>query len=241
VPELTELLKEQRPTGSRSKRYGRFSRMGSDRGVSDPGTALTTGTAESRDATMQSLTAVRDERAALLFAYSPRPSIDHRGLLSVDLSACHRGAWRLKGARGRASAARSVYRGEWCAPRRTALLRAAAGTAAGAYSHALRPATALAEPIRLGVMRALDQAARPACRGALPRAPPEGARDRSTRATRGRARAGARSDTPMRCSCIRERTRSSPATSKSLLARYRPLRRSWSTAVIGIVARRRSS
>jgi hypothetical protein len=90
--------------------------------------ALAGGTPQSRGAILQAIELVRDERATPLFAYI-LGHVDHRGPLApVYLSAIESlGALRDPEAIEPLKAA--LYRGEWWAPRRTALLRGAAATA----------------------------------------------------------------------------------------------------------------
>ena len=148
--------------------------------------ALTSGTPQSRDAIMQSIGLVRDERATPLFAYI-LGHVDHRGALGAGLPARHRIARRA--ARSRRASRRCATRstkGEWWAPRRTAALRHAAAAGAGAHRHAGRhcrarggdrrrlarrprrgaPHRACAAPARAGVRRSDDAAASAAGRRA---------------------------------------------------------------------------
>jgi len=90
--------------------------------------ALIGGTAKSQEAIMQSLGAVRDERAAPLFAYILR-HVDHRGQLrSVYLRAIEALA-ALRDPVGLPELKAALHRGEWWAPGRTRLLRTAAAAA----------------------------------------------------------------------------------------------------------------
>ena len=100
---------------------------------------------------MQSLGAVRDERAAPLFAYILR-NVDHRGQLrSVYLRAIE-ALGALKDPMAVPELKAALHRGEWWAPGRTRLLRTAAAAALA------RIGTAEASTI-------LDDAARTGSRG----------------------------------------------------------------------------
>ena len=77
---------------------------------------------------MQAIGLVRDERTTPLFTYILR-HIDHRGpLRPVYLSAIE-SLGALRDPEAIEPLKEAVHRGEWWAPRRTALLRAAAATA----------------------------------------------------------------------------------------------------------------
>jgi hypothetical protein len=127
LPDLTMLLADTAPQVQREAVRAILS-IGTDAAYAVLQQALTSGTALSRDTIMLAISPLRDERATPLFAYI-LSHIDHRGPLQpVYLRAIESlGALRdpeaieaLKGA---------LYRGEWWAPRRTALLRQAAATA----------------------------------------------------------------------------------------------------------------
>lgn len=90
--------------------------------------ALLGGTSRSREAIMQALGSVRDERATPVLVHL-LDTVSHRG----PLGWIYARALDLLG-QGRDSEAlpaleTALYRGEWWAPRRTAALRAAAATA----------------------------------------------------------------------------------------------------------------
>ena len=87
-----------------------------------------TGTTRSREAIMQSISLVRDERATPLFAYI-LGHVDHKGALgAVYLRAIESlGALRDPASVDPLKAA--LYKGEWWTPRRTSALRNAAAAA----------------------------------------------------------------------------------------------------------------
>ena len=92
--------------------------IGTDQALQVLQQALVNGTVTSPEAIMQSLSGVRDERAAPLFAYVLR-SVDHRGQLrSVCLRAIEALA-ALKDPIGVPALKAALHRGEWCAPGRT--------------------------------------------------------------------------------------------------------------------------
>ncbi|MSO30563.1 MAG: HEAT repeat domain-containing protein [Acidobacteria bacterium] len=127
LPELTELLNDSELQVQREA-VRAILKIGSDEAFQVLERVLTTGTAESRDAIMQWLGAVRDERAAPLFAHL-LGRVDHRGPLSSIYLRAIETLGALKDPAGVPALREALYRGEWWTPRRTALLRAAAGTA----------------------------------------------------------------------------------------------------------------
>jgi HEAT repeat protein len=90
--------------------------------------ALTNGTDRSRDAIMQSLSLIRDERVAALFAYMLR-HIDHRGRLAAVYARSIEALGGAKAPEAVAALKDALHRGEWWAPKRTAALRGAAAAA----------------------------------------------------------------------------------------------------------------
>src|SRR5439155_173123 len=82
----------------------------------------------SREAIMQSIGLVRDERAAPLFAYI-LGHIDHRGALAPVYLRAIESLGALRDPAGIAPLRDALYRGEWWAPRRTAALRGAVALA----------------------------------------------------------------------------------------------------------------
>src|SRR5439155_22608695 len=86
LPDLTELLDDNEPQVQREA-VRAILNIGTEKAFQILEQALTTGTTQSRDAIMQSISVVRDERATPLFAYIIE-HVDHRGpLAAVYLSA----------------------------------------------------------------------------------------------------------------------------------------------------------
>jgi len=126
LPDLTELLDDSEPRVQREA-VRAILNIGTDRAYQVLEQALATGTTASREAMMQAIALVRDERVTPLFAYILQ-HIDHRRLSSIYLRAIESlGALRDPEAVPPLTAA--LYRGEWWAPRRSALLRGAAAAA----------------------------------------------------------------------------------------------------------------
>ena len=127
LPDLTELLDDNEPQVQREA-VRAILNIGTDAAFRILEQALVSGTTASREAIMRSLGAVRDERAAPLFAYIIN-HVDHRGPLgSVYLKAIETLA-TLKDPEGSPALKTALYRGEWWAPRRSAALRRAAAGA----------------------------------------------------------------------------------------------------------------
>jgi hypothetical protein len=129
LPDLTELLDDNEPQVQREA-VRAILNIGTEAAYKILEQALTTGTLQSRDAIMQSIGTVRDERATPLFAYIIE-HVDHRGpLRAVYLSAIE-SLGALKDPAGIAPLTDALRKGEWWAPRRTAALRHAAAAALG--------------------------------------------------------------------------------------------------------------
>jgi hypothetical protein len=127
LPGLTELLDDSEPE-VRREAVRAILNIGSDSAFRVLEQALTNGTAAGREAIMHSLGHVRDERATPLFAYLLR-HVNHRGpLVSIHLRAIE-ALGTLKDPAGVPALKEALYRGEWWAPRRTALLRRTAAAA----------------------------------------------------------------------------------------------------------------
>jgi HEAT repeat protein len=140
--------------------------------------ALTTGSAHAREAIMQSLSLVRDERVTPLLAYILN-HIHYRGPLALVYLRAIDCLGAVRDPDGVAPLKEALYKGDWWAPRRTATLRAAA-------------ASALA---RIGTDEAfevLEQAASSRTRSVRNAVRPLLARSRTVE----RRRAGAREDKP---------------------------------------------
>jgi HEAT repeat protein len=127
LPDLTLLLDDSELQVQREAIRAMLN-IGTDEAYRTLQQALTNGTPQSREAIMQAIGLVRDERATPLFVYI-LGHVDHTGpLRPVYLRAVESlGALRDPEAVEPLTAA--LYRGEWWAPRRTAQLRAAAASA----------------------------------------------------------------------------------------------------------------
>jgi HEAT repeat protein len=124
LPELTELLNDSEPQVQREA-VRAILNIGTEGAYSVLEQALTRSTGQSREAIMHSLGAVRDERAAPLFAYVLR-HVDHRGSLRTFYLHAIERLGNFKGPEGVKALEEALHRGEWWAPRRTALIRRAA-------------------------------------------------------------------------------------------------------------------
>jgi hypothetical protein len=127
LPELTELLGDNEPQVQREA-VRAILNVGTDQAFDILQKALTTGSERSRDAIIQSISSVRDERAGPLFAYVLR-TVDHRGPLTSLYLRAIESLGALKDAKAVEPLKESLYRGEWWAPRRTTAIRAAAAAA----------------------------------------------------------------------------------------------------------------
>jgi len=127
LPELTELLDDTEPQVQREA-VRAILNIGTDKAFQVLQEALATGSVESRDAIMQCISSIRDERATPLVAYILR-NVDHKRLTSVYLRAIEQlGA--LKDPEAVQPLAEAFRRpGDWWAPRRTSALRTAAAAA----------------------------------------------------------------------------------------------------------------
>jgi hypothetical protein len=150
LPDLADLLDDTEPQVQREAVRAILD-IGTERAYRVLEQALAGGTSTSREAIMQSLSAVRDERATPMLAYI-LGHVDHRG----PLAGIYLRAIELLGAQRDPEAVpplrEALYRGEWWAPRRTAALRSAA-------------AAALARIGTPEAFAALEQAAREGSRG----------------------------------------------------------------------------
>jgi HEAT repeat protein len=171
LPDLTELLDDNEPQVQREA-VRAIMNIGNERAFRVLEQALVTGSETSREAIMRSLGAVRDERAAPLFAYI-LAHVDHRGRLSSIYARAIEALGTLKDPEGIPALKNALYRGEWWAPRRSAALRR---SAAAALARVGTPdATAvLEEAVKRG-----SRGVRAAARSALP----SGRRARDERAT----------------------------------------------------------
>ena len=164
LPELTELLDDTEPQVQREA-VRAILNIGTDKAFQVLQQALASGSANSRDAIMQSISSLRDERATPLVAYILR-NVDYRRLTSVYLRAIEQlGA--LKDPEAVQPLSEAFKRpGEWWAPRRTAALRMAA---AAALARVGTPeAFAVLEDAVTNGPRGLRNAARPHLRNRRP-------------------------------------------------------------------------
>jgi hypothetical protein len=127
LPDLTELLDDTEPQVQREAVRAILT-IGTDAAFRILEQALAGGTKESREAIMQSIGLVRDERAMPLFAYIIG-HIDHRGTLAPVYLRAIESLGALRDPGGIAPLRDALYKGEWWAPRRTGALRAAAAAA----------------------------------------------------------------------------------------------------------------
>jgi HEAT repeats/PBS lyase HEAT-like repeat len=127
LPDLTELLDDSEPQVQREA-VRAILNVGTDAAYRVLEEALSSGTARSRDAIMQSIGLVRDERATPLFAYI-LGHVDHRGALAPVYLRAIESLGALRDPGGVAPLRGALYKGEWWAPRRTSVLRGAAAAA----------------------------------------------------------------------------------------------------------------
>ena len=127
LPDLTELLDDSEPQVQREA-VRAILIIGTDAAYRILEQALASGTSQSRDAIMQSIGMVRDERATPLFAYI-LGHIDHRGGLAPIYLRAIESLGALRDPGGITPLRAALYKGEWWAPRRTSALRTAAATA----------------------------------------------------------------------------------------------------------------
>jgi len=129
LPDLTELLDDNEPQVQREA-VRAILNVGTEAAYKILEQALTTGTLQSREAIMQSISTVRDERATPLFAYILE-HVDHRGALRPVYLSAIESLGALKDPSGIPPLKDALRKGEWWAPRRTAALRHAAAAALG--------------------------------------------------------------------------------------------------------------
>ena len=127
LPDLTELLDDNEPQVQREA-VRAILNLGTDAAYRILEQALAGGTTQSREAIMQSIGLVRDERATPLFAYI-LGHIDHRGALAPVYLRAIESLGALRDPGGIAPLRDALYKGEWWAPRRTGALRSAAASA----------------------------------------------------------------------------------------------------------------
>jgi hypothetical protein len=127
LPELTKLLGDNEPQVQREA-VRAILNIGTDTAYRVLEQALSGGTTQTRDAIMQSLSVVRDERATPLLAYILR-HVNHRGQLSVVYLQAIDCLGALRDPEAIPPLAEALYKGEWWAPRRTRTIRQAAASA----------------------------------------------------------------------------------------------------------------
>ncbi len=127
LPDLTELLDDSEPRVQREAVRAILD-IGTDAAYRVLEQALSSSTARTRDAIMQSLAATRHERATPLYAYILR-HIDHRGPLAAVYLRAIEGLGGLRDPEGVGPLREALYKGEWWSPRRTRELRGAAAAA----------------------------------------------------------------------------------------------------------------
>jgi hypothetical protein len=127
LPDLTELLDDSEPQVQREA-VRAILNVGTDAAYRILEQALGSGTARSREAIMQSIGLVRDERATPLFIYI-LVHVDHRGALAPIYLRAIESLGALRDPAGIAPLRDALYKGEWWAPRRTAAIRGAAAAA----------------------------------------------------------------------------------------------------------------
>ncbi|MQA29050.1 MAG: hypothetical protein GEU82_04315 [Luteitalea sp.] len=127
LPELTELLDDQEQ-GVQREAVRAILNIGTNSAYQVLQEALASGTTRSRGAIMQSVTILRDERAAPLFVYILR-HVDHRGPLGWVYARALEALGTLRDPDSVPALTSALYRGEWWAPRRTSALRSAAAAA----------------------------------------------------------------------------------------------------------------
>jgi len=161
LPDLTELLDDNEPQVQREA-VRAILNVGTEAAYKILEQALATGTLQSRQAIMQSIGTVRDERATPLFAYILE-HVDHRGALAAVYLSAIESLGALKDPSGVSPLKDALRKGEWWAPRRTAGLRKAAA-AALARIGTPEAITALEEAVATGT-----RGIRAAARAHLPR------------------------------------------------------------------------
>ena len=127
LPDLTELLDDSEPQVQREA-VRAILNIGTDPAYRVLEQALAGGTARSREAIMQSIVVLHDDRALPLFTYILR-HVDHRGALATIYVRAIEAVGALRDPEGVPPLKEALYRGEWWAPRRTAAIRTTAAAA----------------------------------------------------------------------------------------------------------------
>jgi len=126
LPDLTELLDDNEPQVQREA-VRAILNIGTEQAYQVLEEALATGTGRSREAIMQSVTSMRDERVTPLFSYILRHT-SHRGPLGDIYLQAVQSLGALRDEDAIRPLREALYRGEWWAPRRNARLRSAAAS-----------------------------------------------------------------------------------------------------------------
>jgi hypothetical protein len=127
LPDLTELLDDSEPQVQREA-VRAILNIATEQSYQVLETALASGTDRSREAIMQAVIGLRDERATPLFTYIVR-HVNHRGPLSEVYLRAIESLGSLRDPEAVPPLKEALYRGEWWAPRRNTLLRSAAALA----------------------------------------------------------------------------------------------------------------
>jgi HEAT repeat protein len=127
LPDLTELLDDNEPQVQREA-VRAILNIGTEQSYQVLETALASGTNRSREAIMQAVIGLRDERAAPLFTYIIR-HVSHRGPLVEVYRRAIEALGALRNPEAIVPLKEALYRGEWWAPRRNTVLRSAAANA----------------------------------------------------------------------------------------------------------------
>src|SRR5262249_12095607 len=127
LPSTADILNDAEPQ-VRREALRAIVKIGSDEAYRVLEQALAAADAPTRDAVMQSIGGMRDERAAGLFFYLLR-HVDHRGPLAGVLVRAVESLGALRDPGAIAPLHDILYKGEWWSPRRSAALRSAAAAA----------------------------------------------------------------------------------------------------------------
>jgi hypothetical protein len=165
LPELTELLDDNEAQVQREA-VRAILNIGTEQSYEVLERALATGTERSRQTIMEAVSGVRDERATPLFAYIVR-HVSHRGPLAEVYLRAIESLGTLRDPEAVTPLKEALYRGEWWAPRRNGILRAAAAAALARIGTAQAQAV-LTEAAATGP-RGVRTAVRPHLNAARPR------------------------------------------------------------------------
>ena len=127
LPDLRVLLNDREPQ-VQQEAVRAILGIGTDGAYRSLQQALERGTAQTREALLHAIGLVRDERAAPLFVHILR-HVDHRGPLRAVYVSAIESLGRLADPESVDPLKEALYRGEWWAPRRTAVLRRTAAAA----------------------------------------------------------------------------------------------------------------